>query len=116
MPSFAEIESSRRDEQAMLRAAASRLPSINAKSRNVLLSSEDTVELLAPMDVQATTAPEFCMATFKEEIRIMLKEHRMMMCKAMADLKNEHTTVKMNVLPGTPSFDDLDHDIEYSTR
>jgi len=54
------------------------------------------------------------MTTFKEEMHMMLSEHHTMMVKAMANMTNEHTQVKMSVLPGTPFNTDLEHDIEWT--
>ena len=104
MPSFQDIELSICDEKAMLHATASRLSSMNAKASNLHVTS-----------AQASSTPDYLwMTTFKEEMHMMLSEHHTMMVKAMANMTNEHTQVKMSVLPGTPFNTDLEHDIEWT--
>ena len=104
MPSFQDIEFSRCDEKATLHASASRLSSMNAKSSNLIVTS-----------ARASSSPDYrWMENFKEEMHMMLTEHRTMMEKAMADMTNGHTQVKMSVLPGSPFNAELEHDIEWA--
>ena len=45
---------------------------------------------------------------------MMLTEHHTMMVKAMVNMTNGHTQVKMSVLPGSPFDADLEHDIKWA--